>query len=53
MIVDICTLILIISAVIACLFILDKGYDLAMWAKYEWRRVDLGVFRADRRMWEK
>ncbi|MEN6474379.1 MAG: hypothetical protein ABFD81_10220 [Syntrophaceae bacterium] len=48
---DIGLLILIICAVIACLFVLDKGYDLVMWARYEWRRVDLGVFRADRDLW--
>ena len=52
MIADLCLLILIICGVIACLFVLDKGYDLAMWVKYEWRRVDLGAYRADRGLWD-
>ena len=53
MIFDLSMLILVICGVIVALFILDKGYDLVMWLRHEWRRVDLGVFRADRRMWGK
>jgi hypothetical protein len=30
---DLCLLILIICAVIACLFVLDKGYDLSWQAR--------------------
>lgn len=51
--IDIAMLILVVCGVIVCLFVLDKGYDLFMWVRDTWRRVDLGVFRADRRMWGK
>ena len=49
---DLCLLILIICAVIVGLFVLDRAYDLVMWARYEWRRVDLGAYRADRGLWD-
>jgi len=53
MIFDLSMLILVICGVIVALFILDKGYDLVMWIRYEWRRVNLGTYRASRNLWEK
>ncbi|GEM_PF-6343658 len=52
MIFDLSMLILVICGVIVALFILDKGYDLVMWLRHEWRRVDLGAYRADRGLWD-
>lgn len=50
---DLAMLILVICGVIVILYVLDKGYEIAKWVRKTWDRVNLGAYRANRRLWEK
>lgn len=53
MIADLCTLILIIGGVALLLMATVPIVAIGRWTKEAWRRVNLGAYRADRRLWEK